>query len=92
MMPFSELKECPFCGSDMFCEKQKVKGYIYPNMRFDGKEDGVHNEDLYDSIDVIYNGRAYCCQCKQYLGNYIDGTISKAAEKKIKSAYSRENS
>lgn len=82
-MRFRELKECPFCGSDTFFEKQKVKGYLYYNMRFDGDNDHAHNEDLYDTLDISENGKAYCLQCYKYLGNYIDDTVSKSVENKL---------
>lgn len=82
-MKFKEIKECPFCGSDMFYEKQKVKWYLYYNMRFDGDEDNAHNEDLYDQLNISYNGKAYCLQCNMYLGNYIDDIVSKSVENKL---------
>lgn len=81
-MKFKDLEKCPFCGNDEFYEKQKVKGYIYPNFRLDGND--AHNEDLYDTIDISYNGKAYCNHCHKYLGNYYDDTVSKTAEKKVK--------
>lgn len=59
-----------------------VNGYLYYNMCFDGEEDNAHNEDLFDQLDISYNGKAYCCQCNKYLGNYIDDTVSKSVEKK----------
>ena len=79
-MRFKDLKACPFCGCDEFYEKQQTRGTIYYRIRFDGKE--TDNSDMYDSLITSYSGRAYCNDCKRYLGNYINDEVGKIAQRK----------
>lgn len=76
-MKFSDLKHCPFCGSEEFYEKQYARGRITYRMRFDDEE--TDNSAMYDSLDISYSGRAYCDGCHKYLGNYMSDLIGKAA-------------
>ena len=81
-LKFSDLRECPFCGSDEFFEKQYAYGTILIRERFDGQE--ADNSDLYDKLNFRYSGRIYCSQCKRVLGNRIKDTVSKSVEKELK--------
>ena len=79
-MRFQDLEACPFCGCDEFYEKQQTRGTIHYRIRFDGKE--TDNSDMYDSLLTMYSGRAYCNDCKRYLGNYIKDEVGKVAQRK----------
>lgn len=73
-MKFSELKECPFCGSDEYYSKTRVAGLVCYNMRFDGKE--ADNESMYEGLATgIDTGKRYCRRCNEYLGNIYDNTV-----------------
>lgn len=80
-MKFAELKECPFCGNDEFVEKEYAYGSLLHRSRFDGEQ--ADNSDLYDGLRYKYSGRVYCSQCRKVLGNRIENTVSKSAEKKL---------
>jgi len=78
-MKFSDLTECPFCGYDEFY----TNAYVYGNTRyaesFDGHE--VDNESLYEGlISKPVSGRAYCQNCRRYLGNKIADKVGQKAE------------
>lgn len=79
-MKFTDLEACPFCGCDEFYEKQQTRGTIHYRIRFDGNE--TDNTDMYDSLITKYSGRAYCDSCQRFLGNYINDTVGKAAQRK----------
>lgn len=81
-MKFSDLDSCPFCDSKQFYEKQYAKGRIMYRMCFDGME--ADNSSMYDSLDYSYSGRAYCDECKRYLGNYMTDVIGKKAYEEYK--------
>ena len=78
-MKFKDLEACPFCGCDEFYEKQQTRGIIHFRIRFDGNE--TDNTDMYDSLITKYSGRAYCESCQRFLGNYINDTVGKAADR-----------
>ena len=79
-MKFTELKECPFCGNDIFYSKLYVRGNVCYRYRFDGKE--ADNETLYDSPDTVKDtGKCYCFKCNEYLGNMYSNTLSYKTEK-----------
>ena len=81
-MKFDDLDRCPFCGFGIFHEKQKAQGTVIYRMYFDVNERyEVDNTEMYNDIDVITSGRAYCDSCERYLGNYVTGVIGKEAEK-----------
>lgn len=76
---FSDLKCCPFCGCEMYYEKQTVTGKIEFNSMFNGEE--APNYELYDSLEHTYSGRCYCSDCNKYLGNNLKNTIGAEAKK-----------
>lgn len=78
-MKFTDLKFCPFCGSEMYYENQAVKGKVEFNSLFNGEE--VPNYDLYEGLTHTCSGRCYCRDCDKYLGNNLRNTVSKEAEK-----------
>lgn len=80
-MKFTDLKCCPFCGSEMYYEKQTVKGKIEFNSLFNGEE--APNYDMYEGLTHTYSGKCYCRKCDKYLGNYIIDTVSKSVEQHI---------
>lgn len=80
-MKFTDLKGCPFCGSDVFYVKQYVYGTIICREQFDGEE--ACNEDLYDGLNYKYSGRAYCLSCGKYLGNIKNDILGKEAAKAL---------
>ncbi len=81
-MKFSELQECPFCGYDEYYSKEYVFGNVFYGERFDGEE--AHNEQMYDGLrSKPFNGKCYCRNCCKYLGNKVDDTISKTAQKEL---------
>lgn len=82
-MKLSDLEQCPFCGSDEYFTTEYVYGTLYYNERFDGEE--THNGELYDGLNSKnYSGRAYCCNCKKYLGNKKTNTVSTQVEKALR--------
>lgn len=84
-MKFSELKECPFCGSKQFYTLNYMHGTGLYRQRFDGKEP-KNNEDMYDCLNIKEGAKAYCDRCGKYIGNVLNDTLSKSAEKEIKLA------
>lgn len=80
-MKFTDLKCCPFCGSEGFYVKQYAYGTIICRERFDGEE--ACNEDLYDGLIYKYSGRAYCLGCEKYLGNIENDILGKEAAKAL---------
>ena len=76
---FSNLKSCPFCGSEEYYEVRRASGYVIFNMRFDGKE--ANNESMYDNLDYNYGQKVYCSQCEAYLGNQVTNKIGSEALK-----------
>ena len=80
-MKFTDLQSCPFCGSEMYYEKQGVKGRIEFNSMFNGEE--APNYELYDYISHTYTGRCYCRECNKYLGNNKKNIVGKEAERLI---------
>ncbi len=81
-MKFSDLECCPFCGSEKFYTKQYAYGTIVCRERFDGEE--TDNEDLFESLNFKYSGRAYCLSCDRYLGNAKTNTVGKEATKAMR--------
>ena len=80
-MKFTDLQSCPFCGCEMYYEKQKVYGNIEYNCMFNGKE--APNYEMYDGLSHTYSGNCYCRDCKKYLGNNMKNIVGKAAERLI---------
>ena len=80
-MTFEDLTCCPFCGSEIFYEKEQAYGNIEFNSRFDGKE--AENYDLYEGLSFRSSGRCYCRDCNKYLGNIINDTVGKAVQKEF---------
>lgn len=81
-MKFTDLKACPFCGSDTFYERQYAYGRIEYNSMFNGKE--APNYEMYDGLYHTYSGRCYCRECNKYLGNSEKNTVGKEAERAVK--------
>lgn len=80
-MKFSEMKECPFCGSDKYYLSEYYYGTFDFEHSFRGEE--CDNSGMYDGLQVRTNKRAYCKKCGNYLGNAIDNTVGKEAEKRL---------
>lgn len=62
----SNIKECPYCGSEEYYIKQSFKGTCDYNIRFDGKE--TENGHMWD--DAIYKNTskyAWCRECGKRL-------------------------
>ncbi len=78
-MKFTDLKCCPFCGSEEFYVKQYAYGTMICRERFDGEAD---NENLFEGLNYKYSGRAYCLRCEKYLGNIEKNILGKEAQKK----------
>lgn len=78
-MKFSEIKKCPFCGSDRYYATEYYYGSFEFEQSFTGEE--CDNSGMYDGLSIKSNKRAYCKNCKKYLGNVIDNTVGKDAEK-----------
>ena len=78
-MRFRDLEVCPFCGCEEYYERSRIKGYVCYSVRFDGEE--TDNTNMYDGTTTISNGKASCGNCERYLGNYINDTVGKAAER-----------
>lgn len=81
-LKFSDLTECPFCGGKEYYTKGYIQGPCYYNERFDGEE--AENSEMYDSTTFTAGARAYCTDCKSYLGNLTIDEIGKEAEKALK--------
>lgn len=79
---FSDLTECPFCGGKEYYTKGYIQGPCYYNERFDGKE--AENGEMYESTVYTPGARAYCTDCKAYLGNTTIDKIGKEAERALK--------
>ncbi len=80
-MKFTDLKSCPFCGSEEFYVKQYAYGTMICRERFDGEE--ANNEDLFEGLNYKSSGRAYCLSCDRYLGNDETNTVGKEAAKAL---------
>lgn len=80
-MKFSELTECPWCGSEEFYTHEYARGQIFFTERFDGGE--ADNTEMYSLLDFSYGVKAFCEDCGRYLGNRKKDTVGKAAEKQI---------
>lgn len=78
-LKFSEMINCPFCGSEEYYERMTVKGISFYHSRFDGEE--AENTEMYDQLHFYGSGRAYCSECGRYLGNRETNTVGKTAEK-----------
>lgn len=78
-MKFSDLKCCPFCDSDTFYERTRVRGTMTYYLRFDGEE--AHNEEMYDGLDYKSSGRVWCANCGNYLGNYATDEVGVKADR-----------
>lgn len=83
-MKFSELKECPFCGSNKYLVREHYYGSFDFTYRFDNKDVENDSSEMYDGLSVKTNARAYCKECGNYLGNTCSDTISKKAENALK--------
>lgn len=79
---FEDLTCCPFCGSGVFYEKEQAYGNIEYNSRFDGEE--AKNYDMYEGLSYHSSGRCYCRDCDKYLGNIINGTVGKDAQRVLR--------
>lgn len=67
-MKFTDLKECPFCGGEVFYTRARYSGPIFYFERFDGKE--ADNANMYDDLMQITSGNnVWCAECGEYLGN-----------------------
>lgn len=80
-MKFTELKCCPFCGSEEFYEKRYARGPVWYFSRFDGGD--ADNSEMYSQLSYEGSGRVYCAECDRYLGNSDRNTVSKAVERKM---------
>lgn len=80
-MQFTDLKCCPFCGCEMYYEKQTVKGQIEYNSMFNGKE--APNDNLYEGLNYYYSGKCYCRECGKYIGNNAKNIVGTLAEKQF---------
>lgn len=78
-MKFTDLKSCPFCGCDMYYEKQCASGRVEYNSMFDGTK--APNYEMYDGLVLTYSGKCYCRDCNKYLGNNMKNTVGKEAER-----------
>lgn len=78
-MKFNEIKECPFCSSD----KYYVSEYCYGSYEFEESFTGedCDNSGMYDGLNIKRNKSAYCRKCGNYLGNIVNNTVSRKAEK-----------
>lgn len=83
-MKFSDLKCCPFCGSEEFCEKRYARGPVRYYLRFDGKE--ADNSEMYSSLSYGGSDRVYCAECDRYLGNPDRNTVSAAVSRLLEVA------
>lgn len=81
-MKFKDLTACPFCKCEAFYTKQYATGVIRYKERFDGKE--ADNSCMYDSLNLKYNDRAYCCNCDRLLGDVYSDTLSAQVLKALK--------
>lgn len=81
-MKFSQLKKCPFCGSDEYYTTEFCFGTYTFTQSFTGKE--CDNSDMYEGLQTRINKKVYCRNCNEYLGNIIEDTLSKKAEKALK--------
>ena len=82
IIKFSDLTECPFCGSAEFFRLNHYQGKSTFYERFDGKE-AYDNSQMYDSLSMRQGQKVYCADCKEYLGNTKTDTISKKAHKAL---------
>lgn len=76
-MEFSQLKRCPFCGSEEFFERCCAKGVVDHFMRFDGK--ASYHAPAYDGLEYTHNGRRWCANCEAYLGDEVKNEVASAA-------------
>lgn len=81
-MQFTELTNCPFCGSEEYYTKQYAYGSVTYYERFDGIR--AENGAMYEGLNFKYSGRVYCSHCDKCLGNKDLNELSKAAEKALK--------
>lgn len=81
-MYFSELKSCPRCGEEEYYTKDYIHGSSKFYRCFNGEE--AENGALYDNTSVESGRIAYCAGCDMRLGNLLDDTLSKQAEKELK--------
>lgn len=82
-MKFSELTECPFCGSDEYYTSIHMFGRVSCYARFDGGE--AYNGDMHDNLRKRRRKtkRAYCVYCEKYLGDIEADTVGSEAAKAL---------
>ena len=81
-MKFSDLKCCPFCGSEEFYERRRASGPVMYYMRFDGEES--NNSEMYSSLSYSGSGRVWCAACDSYLGKAETEAVGVKAEQAYK--------
>lgn len=60
------IKECPYCGSEEYYQKESYKGFREFRMRFDGEE--ADNSDMWDgAVEKLISKYAWCCECHRRL-------------------------
>lgn len=79
-MKFTDLTECPYCGSNEFYTKARYSGPIVYFERFNGEK--ADNSGMYDFLTKITSGNnVWCAVCGEYLGNRGKNRVAAAAEK-----------
>lgn len=80
-MVFTDLKVCPFCGSKEYevTEKREYEGKAVKT--FEGTE--VKSDYTPDKLNVVYGSKAYCVNCKAYLGIVNANKVSKIVAEKF---------
>lgn len=81
---FSELTECPFCGGHIWHEKQKAKGYLIYRQTFEGKDPIARTAYSYDGLEIQRDGKVYCDDCGNLLGNSIENRVTKEVDRFLK--------
>lgn len=88
-MKFSELTECPFCGSDEYYTSTYMFGIVDCRVRFDGEE--AENGNMYESLSERRRKteRAYCVCCEKYLGDIEADTVGREAARAVERGASK---
>lgn len=78
---FSELTECPFCGSSEYkiVKHLSYAGNVNVNFRTGERTDPFTPDQLEEKLGV----RTYCANCNTLLGNLNDDKLSKPVRDKL---------